>query len=81
NQFDLPKTQSLEFIDTVFENIIQALASEDESVRILGFGNFEKIRKNPRPGLNPKTREKHTVSARDVVVFRAKQSLKKLLKG
>lgn len=77
--FHIHKNQAASFINTIFEEISQTLEQEEE-FKMLGFGNFKVVQKAQRPGLNPKTREKHIVSARKVVSFHPKHSLKEALR-
>jgi len=63
------------FIEQFFEQIRAALA-QGEPVKLSGFGNFELLDKNSRPGRNPKTGEEVPISARRVVTFHAGQKLK-----
>jgi integration host factor subunit alpha len=62
-------------VESFFYEIKNSLL-HDEDVKLSGFGNFEIIKKNARPGRNPKTGEAVTVSARNVVTFRAGQKLR-----
>ncbi len=74
NEMGLNKNEARELVDSFFEELIASLAV-GEQVRLSGFGNFDLRDKNERPGRNPKTGEKVTISARRVVTFRAGQKL------
>ncbi|WP_204376556.1 integration host factor subunit alpha [Ventosimonas gracilis] len=71
----LDKPAAKAFIEQFFEQIRAALEA-GEPVKLSGFGNFELLNKNPRPGRNPKTGEEVPISARRVVTFHAGQKLK-----
>lgn len=60
----------------MFFNEVKVCLTNDEEVKISGFGNFELKHKSARPGRNPKTGEEVAVSARKVVTFKAGQKLR-----
>ena len=70
------KSESKLIVEGFFNEIKEALSSGEE-VKISGFGNFELIDKEERPGRNPKTGEEVTISARRVVTFRSGRKLRK----
>ncbi len=72
----LNKSESKLIVEGFFNEIKEALSSGEE-VKISGFGNFELIDKEERPGRNPKTGEEVTISARRVVTFRSGRKLSK----
>ena len=74
----LNKVESKEIVEAFFEEIKNSLVN-DEEVKISGFGNFNILNKNERPGRNPKTGEPALISARKVVTFKAGQKLRKKL--
>ena len=76
NEFGLNKSECKVLIEDFFGEIKEALISGEE-VKLSGFGNFELLNKNERPGRNPKTGEEVTISARRVVTFRAGNKLRK----
>jgi integration host factor subunit alpha len=65
-------------IEIFFDEIRQSL-SQGEDVHLSGFGNFELHDKKERPGCNPKTGERVTISARRVVTFKSGRKLKEFL--
>ena len=71
----LNKREAKEFVDLFFEELRNALVSE-ESIKLTGFGNFDVRKKSERPGRNPKTGQQIPVTARKVVTFHASQKLK-----
>ena len=71
----LNKRESKEFVDLFFEELRSALTQE-ESIKLTGFGNFDVRKKSERPGRNPKTGQQIPVTARKVVTFHASQKLK-----
>ena len=71
----LNKREAKEIVEAFFEEIRSSL-SENEQVKLSGFGNFDLRDKRQRPGRNPKTGEEVPISARRVVTFRPGQKLK-----
>jgi len=65
-------------VESVFDVLKEAL-EQDERVKISGFGNFVVLKKRARPGRNPKTGNRITISARRVLTFRPSQVLKRQL--
>ena len=76
NELGLNKSECKRLIEDFFDEIKEALIN-GEVVKLSGFGNFELLNKNDRPGRNPKTGEEVTISARRVVTFRAGNKLRK----
>ena len=76
NELGLNKSECKVLIEDFFGEIKEALISGEE-VKLSGFGNFELLNKNERPGRNPKTGEEVKISARRVVTFRAGNKLRK----
>jgi integration host factor subunit alpha len=74
-ELGLNKREAKEVVEVFFEEIRQALES-NEQVKLSGFGNFDLRVKKERPGRNPKTGEEIPISARQVVTFRPGQKLK-----
>lgn len=75
-KLDLQKSSHL--LDTNLEAFIKAL-KEKNSLRVPCFGNFQVSQKTKRPGLNPKTQEKVTVTARKIVRFKTSEIFQKRL--
>ena len=71
----LNKREAKDMVETFFDEIRTCL-SENEQVKLSGFGNFDLRDKSERPGRNPKTGEEVPISARRVVTFRPGQKLK-----
>ena len=76
----LDKQKATQIIEDWIELIKDGLA-RDSKVMISGFGVFEVKEKHARPGRNPQTGDKITLSARKVVKFKASQILRKQLNG
>ena len=76
NELGLNKSECKRLIEDFFDEIKEAIINGEE-VKLSGFGNFELLNKNERPGRNPKTGEEVTISARRVVTFRAGNKLRK----
>ena len=60
-----------DFFDILLENLIK-----NQKVKISGFGTFFLKKKRERIGRNPKTKEKATISSRNVVLFKPSKQLK-----
>jgi integration host factor subunit beta len=72
---ELPRKESETVVETVFDNIIQALQSGDK-IEIRGFGSFRTRERRGRTGRNPKTGEKVTVPAKKIPFFKPSKELK-----
>lgn len=75
NELGLSKRDAKEMVELFFSEIKECL-TENEQVKLSGFGNFDLRDKRQRPGRNPKTGEEIPISARRVVTFKAGQKLK-----
>ncbi len=71
----LNKLEARDLIEAFFAEISQQLVSGN-AVKLSGFGSFQLLDKQPRPGRNPKTGEQVTISARRVATFRAGNKLR-----
>jgi integration host factor subunit alpha len=71
----LSRSESAEFVDSVFEIISGALAG-GETVKISSFGSFSIRQKGERIGRNPKTGIEVAIAPRKVLTFRASHVLK-----
>lgn len=69
NRLDVPKSKSIEVVESLLEIIKKALES-GEDVLISGFGKFCVKEKRGRRGRNPQTAEEMMLRARRVVTFR-----------
>ena len=67
--------QSIEWIDTILDEISNALVSGEE-VKLTHFGTFKPRKKKARIGRNPKTKVEAMISPRTVVSFYPSQKLK-----
>ena len=72
----LNKVESKELVEAFFNEIKKSL-TDNEEVKISGFGNFKILNKKERPGRNPKAGEPAIISARRVITFKAGQKLRK----
>jgi len=71
----LPKKDCLNFVNSFFTEISNSL-ERGEEVKLSGFGNFSLLKKKARPGRNPKTGEKHVISARTSISFKPGRKLR-----
>jgi DNA-binding protein HU-beta len=77
-KLDLPKGQAERAVNTVFDDIVQALRNGDK-VNISGFGTFAVSSRKARSGRNPKTGETIQIGASKSAKFKAGKTLKDLL--
>lgn len=73
---DVDKQRATQIVENWIELLKNGLAA-DSKVMISGFGVFEVKNKHARPGRNPQTGDKMTLTARRVVKFKASQILRK----
>jgi DNA-binding protein HU-beta len=74
-QAELSKDAAEKAVDALFKNIEKAL-SEEDTVRIVGFGNFQVAHRKASIGRNPRTGEAVNIPASKVPKFRAGKALK-----
>ena len=72
---ELPRKESETIVETIFDNIIQAL-QKGEKIEIRGFGSFRTRERRGRVGRNPKTGEKVEVPAKKIPFFKPSKELK-----
>ena len=75
---ELKRTDSEIIVETIFENIIQALQKGDK-IEIRGFGSFRTRQRQPRVGRNPKTGDRVEVPAKKIPFFKPSKELKDLV--
>ena len=63
-----------DFLSTIVENL-----KREKKLKLSKFGTFSIRSKKSRIGRNPKTKEKKTISERDVVLFKASKEFKDLV--
>ena len=78
DKMGLPKKDCSIIVEAFFEEVTTAL-QKGEEVKLPGLGNFSVTHKKSRPGRNPRTGKDHTISARNVVTFKAGRKLRKSL--
>jgi len=77
---ELSKEAAERAVDATFRNIEAALRSGD-TVRIVGFGNFQVAQRKARTGRNPRTGAPVEIPASRVPRFRAGKVLKEAVFG
>tara|TARA_Y100000591_G_C21580090_1_gene567840 strand:+ start:331 stop:630 length:300 start_codon:yes stop_codon:yes gene_type:complete len=77
-QVGFSKQISENLIDEFFSLIVQNLIKE-KKLKISKFGSFLIREKKQRFGRNPKTKEKKSISKRNVVLFKASKEFKKFI--
>ncbi len=65
-------------VEALVDLLCEGIAS-GQAVKLRGFGRFECVRRSERPGRDLRTGESIPVAARNTVVFRPSQSLRKRL--
>jgi DNA-binding protein HU-beta len=73
---EISKAAAAKAVDSLFDHIANALV-KSEKVAIVGFGTFMAKKRMARVGINPKTKEKISIPAKMVPVFKAGAELKK----
>ena len=76
DKFGFTATQSAKLVDTVFEELSEALINGEE-VKFAGLGTFKILEKSARMGRNPKTGAAAIISARRVASFRPSSEFRK----
>ncbi|UOQ93935.1 HU family DNA-binding protein [Halobacillus shinanisalinarum] len=76
---ELSKKNAGKAVDSILESITEALSNEN-SVQILGFGNFEVKERSARKGRNPQTGEEIEIAASKAPGFKPGKSLKEAVK-
>ena len=74
-ELGLNKREAKEIVELFFEEI-RACLENNEQVKLSGFGNFDLRDKAQRPGRNPKTGEKVTISPKKLPFFKSGKELK-----
>ena len=72
---ELPRKESEEVVETIFESIISALQNNDK-IEIRGFGSFRSRQRRGRIGRNPKTGAKVQVPPKRIPYFKPSKELK-----
>ena len=75
---DLSKKDAEIVVNTVFEQIIEALKGDDK-IELRGFGSFRIRRRDSRTGRNPKTGAGVLVPAKKVPHFKPGKELRELI--
>jgi integration host factor subunit beta len=72
---ELPRKDSEDIVETIFEGIIGALQNGDK-IEIRGFGSFRTRQRRGRIGRNPKTGAKVEVPPKRIPFFKPSKELK-----
>ena len=80
HQAQISKDSAAEAVDATFEGIASALQSGD-TVRIVGFGNFQVAHRKASSGRNPRTGEPIQIPASNIPKFKAGKALKEAVNG
>jgi len=70
----ITKKEAEATLNAMMESITKAL-NKGESTTLVGFGTFSVSRRAAREGLNPQTKEKIKIPAKNVVKFKAGKTL------
>ncbi len=76
---DLTKKDANLALKSFLEGVTLSLERK-EKVSLVGFGTFRVTHRKARMGVNPQTKEKIQIPARDVPVFKAGKRLKEAVK-
>jgi DNA-binding protein HU-beta len=66
---DVARSEASRVVDAVIQ-VIREQVGRGQRVVLSGFGTFERVRRNPRTGRNPRTREAVRIPARNAPVFK-----------
>ena len=80
DRFRISRQESRQLVERFFK-IMKDTLTQGEDLLISGFGKFSVRHKKARRGRNPQTKENLTISAREVVVFKASGVLRQRLSG
>jgi len=75
----ITKKAANQALNSVVDGVTLALEKGDK-VSLVGFGTFKVIKRNARTGVNPQTKAKIQIAARNVPVFKAGKKLKDAVK-
>lgn len=75
---DLSKKDAESVVNTVFEQIMEALKSDDK-IELRGFGSFRVRRRRSRLGRNPKTGDRVDVPSKRIPYFKPGKELRDLI--
>ena len=75
---DLSKKDAESVVNTVFEQIMVALKSDDK-IELRGFGSFRVRRRRSRLGRNPKTGDRVDVPSKRIPYFKPGKELRDLI--
>ena len=78
NEYGFNRKQCLDIVNDIIDIIIEGLQN-DKKVKIHNFGTFKMNNKKSRIGRNPKTKEEHNISSRNVITFKASKILLKYI--
>jgi nucleoid DNA-binding protein len=78
HELKFDKHTAAHLLESILDAFIQTLKDQG-SLKIPRFGSFQVHHKKARPGLNPRTLEKVTVSSRKVVRFKTSDIFQKRL--
>jgi DNA-binding protein HU-beta len=79
SKVDLPRATAERAVNTMFDDIVEALKQGDK-VNVSGFGTFSVSTRKARVGRNPKTGESIEIAASRAAKFKAGKTLKDCLK-
>ena len=77
---DVQRSEVVKVVDTVLR-VVRDQVARGQRVALSGFGTFERVRRNPRTGRNPHTREAVKIPARNAPVFRPAASFRESVAG
>ncbi len=75
NNFGFSKNFAEHFTSSIFSELVKIII-EDSKINIPSIGSFEIHKKNPRPGMNMKKKEKIIISARKIIRFIPSRTIK-----
>lgn len=70
----LTKGDAKKALDATIDAIKDAV-KKDDKVSLIGFGTFSQVKRAARQGINPRTKEKIEIAAKNVFKFKASTSI------
>lgn len=70
----LTKGDAKKALDATIDAIKDAV-KKDDKVSLIGFGTFSQVKRAARQGINPRTKEKIEIAAKNVFKFKASASI------
>ena len=78
-ELNTSKINAEKFLNTTLESIVN-LVSQGKTVRLTGFGSFQKSERKAREGVNPKTKTRIVISSYATASFKVGKNFKEIVR-